>query len=211
MHFSSLSLASDGDDPAAFQALLSRHNPPENEAGAGLGGVHVLARTESRALLLSGVRVYASGLALELELRLRVADVDHARHHDLWESVQQTWVGVALADGTRVVAQPGHGFDPRAEAGTYALTPTGGGGGGRSFQQTYWLTPAPPPGDVLVVVANPLLGLPEGRHTLPAAALAEAAAAVVVLWPWEPDPPVEPDDARLPSPPPGGWFAEPPA
>ncbi|NYI59038.1 hypothetical protein [Cellulomonas soli] len=211
MHFSSMALASDGDDPAELQAHLTRYQPPENEVGAEIGGVHVLSRTEDVALVLAGARVHSTGIELELELRLRVAGHDGTRHRDFWEAVEQTWVGVALADGTRVVARPARSFGRRPGEATYVLSQSGGGGGGRSYRQTFWLSPAPPAGDLVVVVANPELGLPEGRHTLPTAALAEAAATALVLWPWEPDPPVDPDDAGRPSPPPSGWFAEPPA
>ena len=206
-----LSGSDDGDGPQALHALMLRHAPPENEVGVTLGGARVLARTADVALVLAAVRVYTVGLEIELAVQLRTARSGPAAHHDLWESVQRTWVGLELADGSRVVT-PGRVRDARPaalDAGPeYQLTESGGGGGGRSFRQTYWLTPAAPAGDVLVVVANPTLGLDEARHVLPATELAAAGAACVELWPWEPDPVEHVDAVPAPEVPAGGWFAQ---
>jgi len=82
----------------------------------------------------------------------------------------------------------------------------GGGGGSRTYEITYWLTPVPS-GDLVVVAASVEHDLPEGRVVVPGDAIVEAAGRGQVLWPREPDRQYEPDAARLPDVPPGGWFA----
>ena len=72
---------------------------------------------------------------------------------------------------------------------------------------SYWLTPVPPPGDLIVVVASVPLNLPEGRVVVPAHALAEAADRRRTLWPREPDRPHGRGTEPRPEVPSGGWFA----
>lgn len=207
--YSSLALAaSDGADRDEMRRAMMRHQPPDNVAAGALPGVHVLVRTDDVAVVLHAARCYAEGLALEMRIALRASRSGFAEHHETWEAVQQMWVGVELADGTRLVSGPlGHGVDDPADPSAFTLQSSGGGGGGRTFAQTYWLTPAPTEGDVLVVVALPGLGLPEASLVLAGEALAAARAEAVELWPWEPDaePEPEPKVVEVPA---GGWFAE---
>lgn len=209
--YSSMALATsdDGEGPEALRAMVLRHQPPENEVGGTLAGAHVLAQTEDVAVVLHAARCYSMGLELDLRIALRTFRPHRRLHDETWEAVQQAWVGVELADGTRVVSRSArHGLTVPEDPATHTLSTSGGGGGGRTYRTTYWLTPAPPEGDVVVVVALPLLGVPETRHVLPGAALAAARADAVELWPWEPDPEpetVEPERGEVPE---GGWFAE---
>lgn len=187
---------------------MQRYQPPENAVAGVLPGVHVLARTDDVAVVLQTVRCYVDGLELEMRIALRTSRASRGMRDETWEAVQQTWVGVEVADGTRVVSAPlRHGGADPTDPSAHTLHSSGGGGGGRTFAMSYWLTPAPPEGDVLVVVALPGLGLPEASLLLPGEALAAARAEVVELWPWEPDaePEQEPEVVEVPA---GGWFAE---
>jgi hypothetical protein len=62
-------------------------------------------------------------------------------------------------------------------------------------------------GDLIVVAASVTHDLPEGRVVVSGDAIAAAAGRGQVLWPREPDRQYQPEDARLPDVPPGGWFA----
>lgn len=208
MHSSLALAASDGADRDDLRRAMLRYQPPENAVAGSLPGVHVLARTDDVALVLQTVRCYAEGLALEVRIALRTSRASRGMRDETWEAMQQMWVGVELADGTRLVSGPlGYGVDDPSDPSAYTLQSSGGGGGGRTFAQVYWLTPAPSEGDVLVVVALPGLGLPEASLVLPGEALAAARAEAVELWPWEPDaePEPQPEVVEVPA---GGWFAE---
>lgn len=209
MHSSLALAASDGADRDEMRRAMQRYQPPENTVAGVLPGVHVLARTDDVAVVLQTVRCYAEGLELEMRIALRTSRAGRGMRDETWEAVQQAWVGVELADGTRVVSPPlRYGVEDPTDPSAHTLQNFGGGGGGRTFTQSYWLAPAPPDGDVLVVVALPGLGLPESSLVLPGAALAAARAEAVELWPWEPDAEPEagpPEVAEVPA---GGWFAE---
>ncbi|MBD7917536.1 hypothetical protein H9657_04485 [Cellulomonas sp. Sa3CUA2] len=191
---------SGGDDGDLDRARL-RFSPPDNEAPAAVGVSGVVGRSRDAAVLLVGLSRYTAGVQIDLAVRLRLdpepSDHLHAMPHS------GLLVGVELADGRAVVA--GRPTWP-APDGPF-LAHLGGGGGGREWSSRLWLTPAPPPGDLVVVVAYPGLGIDESRVTVGAAALGSAAGRVEVLWPREPErpqPAVEPPPADVP---PGGWFA----
>ncbi|WP_028045102.1 hypothetical protein [Cellulomonas sp. URHE0023] len=199
MGFAAMSSSDDGSetDPEALRAARVRWSPPENEVPAQAGGPAVVAADGDAAVVLQSVLQYSAGLLIGLEFRRR-ADGDH------WQRFpEDTFLGVELADGTKVVADPSGRNDATAVA--YSLVQRGGGGGGRRYELTYWLSPTPPAGDVVLVVHAVGLGLPEGRVVLPAAELAGALEQVRELWPWEPERPdaYRPPDRPVP---PGGWF-----
>lgn len=196
----------DGDEPDGWFDHGRSFAPPDNRVAPVVGSGQVLIRSDDVALLLTGVAVYPEGIQIGLEVRQRTSDT--TAHLQTWETIQRTVLGAELADGTRVVSTAAFGAEPpTAAAGDHRLVSSGAGGGGRSFAMTYWLTPAPPPGDLELVVLCPLVGPVEARHTVAGAMLADSAARGLELWPWEPDVQA-PTDPVPPEVPPGGWFAE---
>ncbi len=164
----------------------------------------VVARSADAAVLLAGVSRYTCGLAIDLAIRQRV---DPEPTEQMFPSFGgPLLVGVELADGRTVVAG-NPSWEGSPDPDELMLVHRGGGGGGREWSSQLWLTPAPPPGDLVLVVASSRLGLDESRLVVPGDALRRAADRTEVLWPREPDrvhPPVEPDPVDVP---PGGWFA----
>ncbi len=188
------------------------HQVPDNEVPGVAASSQVMTATGDAAVVLGEVEVYSTGVRFTVATLLRRADVawDPATE---WDRFEDLLLGVQLPDGRRIVGEPRHGGFP-AGGGHYALVAQGGGGGRRADGR-WMLTPLPPPGDLVVLVAHPTAGLEEARVVVPAAAMAAAREAVVTLWPWEPD--AEPAGwaPRQRPVPEGGWFAqalgEPPA
>lgn len=200
MH-SALAFSGDPDDVA--QARM-RFGPPDNEVPSAVGVSGVVGRSADAAILLVGLARYTTGLEIELAVRCRL-DPDPA---DWTYSTFDAGllVGVELADGrTAVAGRPRWNGAPAADQPV--LIHSRSGGGGREWSGTLWLSPAPPPGDLVLVVANLALGVDESSFTVHAEALRAAADGVEVLWPREPD--QARPDIRTPTPdvPPGGWFA----
>ena len=197
------------DEGRAFRERVRRRQVPENEIPGIATGPMVLGRTDDVALHLGPLEVFSSGVRLELVLLLRRSDVPWAEHDPFQQFNTQLFIGVQLPDGRKVVPAFPNPWDPRPESDDPALVADGGGGGGRRAALTWFLTPLPEPGDLVVVAAVPGAGLPEARVVVPAAALDDARASVVELWPWQEDtgwlPP--PPPARPPAPE-GGWFAD---
>jgi hypothetical protein len=189
--------------------LIRRMGPPENEIPVALPLSVLLARTADVALALVGLRVHTTGLAFDLAVRCRARGAVDGR--DLGElffgrrpDASAFLLGLELADGRRITsaAPPWP-----ADRGDVVLHPAGGSGGELAVDQSWWLSPLPPPGPVRVVVRCDPLGIPETTTEVDGAAIAAAAAGVVELWPWQP--PLEPDPAGPPPPdvPPDSWFA----
>jgi hypothetical protein len=86
------------------------------------------------------------------------------------------------------------------------LVANGGGGGGLSFDQTFWVSPLPPPGPLTFVHSWTAFDLPETRTTIDAGDVLAAAAETVLLWPWQPPDP-NPPPPPAPLRPAAGWFA----
>jgi hypothetical protein len=202
MHYAAMrSRDGDGDVPHGPPSW----EPPDNEVPALLAGPVLLNRSDEGALLLLSARLFSVGLELMFGLRLRSAALVSEPHaYPRWSAML---LGVELGDGRRVLAGDRGAFFASEDAAH--LTERGGGGGGRSYETTFWLSPAPPAGDLVLHTACVPLGLAESSHLIDAPTLAAARAAIVELWPWEP----EPDYSILvpPAPrevPPGGWFEE---
>lgn len=198
----------DGEDPAAVQAQADawqrRHSPPDNEVPGVLAATAVLTGDGDTVVALTGVRVFTTGLLLDVGVRRRLDPAPDSDHFAATE--RALLLGIELADGrtaSTVLGAPAWDTDPAVPV----LTHHGANGGGRVYDLTLWLTPAPPAGDVVVIAAAPTWGLPEGAVRLPAAALAEAASSARVLWPREPDRPWPFEEVPPPEVPPGGWFA----
>lgn len=199
MH-SSMALSDDADD---LSQARFRFAPPDNEAPAAVGVSGVIGRSADTAILLGGLARYTNGLHIDLAIRRRLDPEQPDHLHAMFNA--GLLVGVELADGRAVVGGY-HDWNSLPAADEPVLTHRGGGGGGREWSSTLWLTPAPPPGDLVIVVACPALGVDESRFTVDAEALRAAADTAEVLWPREPDQVhrhIEPPPVDVP---PGGWF-----
>jgi len=223
MHISSVGGAGpDQPSPAQVRALQLRTSPPENEVPAVLPAVAVLGRTAEVAVAVTGFRLFTTGIQLDLIVRLRTDPAGPLRfrlheligffgHGDDSAADQRLLLGLDNADGRTVTNLTGPAWPAPGEAEPDPRRPTlmpgGGGGGDRSFDQSYWLTPVPPPGPLTFVCAWPAFRITETRTVLDLSGLADAAAAVQELWPWEPpqDQPHEPVPPQVPA---GSWFAQ---
>lgn len=202
------SMAAEGNDETGSQAWQLRV-PPDNEVGGTVAVDVVVTRNDDVAVALRFVRVHSNGVVISLTLQRR-SDQDPALRREPFHGMDaDVLIGVELSDGsvaTSAGVQPFLDADP-SEPQVPLLQPRGGGGGDREYEMTYWLTPLPPPGDLVVVAASVPLDLPEGRAVVPARAVAEAAGRRRTLWPREPDRPYEPGNGLRPEVPAGGWFA----
>jgi hypothetical protein len=195
-------------DPEFFR----RMSPPENEIPVAIPLNAVLGRTDEAAVALTGVRVYTTGVAFELAVRVRSWPEDD--HRGLSELVfdhgrraGQLLIGVELADGRRASNVGGRGFEP--DGSGIVFHPAGGGGGQLAVDQSWWLSPVPPEGPVRFVCSCAPLNIEETFVELDGTAMAQAAEDVVTLWPW-----VSPEHGQRPPPPPpelssDSWFAGP--
>lgn len=198
--YSATALSGDADDVA--QARF-RFGPPDNEAPSAVGVSGVIGRSADTAILLVGLTRYTTGLQIELAVRRRLDPSPDDRMHESFEA--GLLAGVELADGRTAVAGR-NGWDNWPAADQPMLNHRSSGGGGREWSSTLWLSPAPPPGDLVLVVANQPLGVDESSFTVDAGALRVAADRVEVLWPREPEqaqPAIHRPTLDVP---PGGWF-----
>jgi hypothetical protein len=201
-------MVSRGSDDSATEAWR-RRMPPDNEVCGTVAVDAVVTRNDDVAVTLRFLLVHSNGVVVSLVLQRRF-DPDPAMRHETFHTIDaDVLIGVELSDGSTATSAGGRPLldaDP-TDAQAPLLQPHGGGGGDREYEMSYWLTPLPPPGDLVVLVASVPLGLPEGRVVVPANALAEAADRRRTLWPREPDRPYEPGIGRRPEVPGGGWFA----
>ena len=224
MRFSSRSGSHEHPSPEDVEAWSRRRSVPENEAPAGLDFSVVLGRSDDTAICVTGFRVYSTGLAFTLSVRLR-RELDHARVRDFYDLLShghgpaggrdagdRLLLGLEYADGrTATNLNPDRG--PRVGAGdAESFIPTlvtgGGGGGGRSYDQDWWLTPLPPAGPLRFICRWPGFGIAESQTVLDGTKITEALARVQTLWPWQPTEP-EPDfESVEPEVPADGWFAQ---
>lgn len=191
------------DDPDDLSRARFRFSPPDNEAPAAVGASGVIGRSADVAILLIGLSRYSTGLMIDLAVRRRLDPGPTDRLHAAFDA--GLLVGVQLADGrTAVSGDLDWSASPAGDEPM--LMHRGGGGGGREWSSSLWLTPAPLPGDLVIVAACPALDVDESRITVDGAVLRAAADAVEILWPREPDqahPHVRPAPVDVP---PGGWF-----
>lgn len=224
MQYSSAPLQPSEDPSAGHWAPLpSRAFPPENEVPFAVPLTVVLGRSDDVAVALVGVLAYSTGLSFDLVVRLRAAPQGSSGHrvHEMlsgsWhgddsDTEQQLLLGFQYADGRTATNLGGRwsglvAEDGEPDAVAPLLTPCGGSGGGRSYDQTFWLTPLPPPGPLLVVCTWPAFDIPESRVTVDGTLIAEAGSRAVTLWPWEPEDERE-HQPREPYVPAEGWFAD---
>lgn len=166
-----------------------------------IGASVLLARTSDVAVMITGLAVYASGLQIDVQWLLRSQhqnrrDWAHLMDRfdggrwgrgetDLTRSIR---FGVVLADGTKVVTDPGHAFhsDPdQAPQGPVLTLAEHGGSGDDSFYTTtahLWLWPLPEDGRLEVVLSWPEFGITEARHAFDDLSLDVAAHKAQQLW-----------------------------
>src|SRR3954451_3979970 len=214
----------DGDaaSDARFEAWTRRVSAPENEAPAALPFSAVLGRTDETAVFVSGFRVYTTGFAFTLSVRLRSEPRQGEHFHELLfggygvaepagNLDERLLLGVEYADGRTATSltsdrPPRFEADP-AQTDELLLRMGSGGGGGRSYDHELWLCPLPPAGPVIFVCRWPGFGITENQIELDGRQIVAAAERVQTLWPWEPrsiEPDPEPPEPQLPS---EGWFA----
>ncbi|WP_456845657.1 hypothetical protein [Cellulomonas sp. P5_C6] len=138
--YPALAFSGDADDVAQ-----ARFGPPDNEAPYALGVRGVIGRSADVAILLVGLTRYTTGLQIELAARCRIDP-------HLGDRMHSTVDAGLFADGR-----------PTAVAGSYIRNnrpaadrpvPTHWGRGGREWSSTLWLTPAAPPGDPVLAIAD---------------------------------------------------------
>lgn len=205
----------EGQTPEAFAAEMHRHSPPDNEAPAAVAVNAVVGRSDDAAVILVGFQVYTAGVAFTLAVRLRqepTGDLRRGIHELLFDGpgrdvTNHLLVGVEFSDGRKAANIRIPSWDQSVPNAQPILSSGGGGGGGKTYDQTTWLSPVPPPGPLTFVCAWSAYGIEETHTTVDGTAISEAAARVVALWPWEP--PVEeawePTPLQLPQ---SGWFTD---
>lgn len=219
MRMTSLDGPDDHHDGMSAEQMLAwsrRMSVPDNELPASVPFTAVLGRTDEVAVALVGSHVYSTGFTVDLVVRLRTTPRG-SMHHRLFEIIgghgadsaqERLMLGVEYADGrtaTNLNGFVGPG-DGAASGDELVLSPGGGGGGGRSYDQSYWCSPVPPPGELTFVCAWPAFDIAETRAVVDATAIADAAQRAVLLWPPTPE---ESDVEDPPAPPnvPEGWFS----
>jgi hypothetical protein len=189
---------------SADDEFFRRVHPPENEMPVAVPFDVLLARTDDVAVALMGLRVYSTGLALTLSVRVRPRAAARVDVEGLFFGPGRrggtVLLGVELADGRRATSLDG--------PGPHDLVFTQGSGSGSptAVDQDWWLNPLPPDGPLRFVVRSDALGIPDSHAELDGTAIRRAAEGVVVLWPWEP-PPSDPPGPRAPDLPPDSWFS----
>jgi hypothetical protein len=198
---------SGGDGP--HEETLRRMSRPENEIPVALPLNTVLARTGDVALALLGLQVYSTGVAFDLVARMRPSARRPGQLNELFwgrrDSGSEFLIGLEFSDGRRVTSARTP-FPPSGDDGI--VFHQGGGSGGEYFvEQSWWLSPLPPPGPLRIVLRCDPLGIGETSTVVDGGLIARAAADVVELWPWERPPEPEPPWERPPDVPEGSWFA----
>lgn len=163
--------------------------PPEDQLPGVLPFETVLNQSSEVAVLLTGMRAFAVGVAMVLGVRLRRSvrgrdtnvydDVFDQRRSDepadaAWQQGRLRW-GFVL-DGGDVVDSLG------ATAGGIHLHGGGGGGHEQSCDRDYWLSSLPPSGSLDAFCEWPRMGLPRTTWSLDAESIARAAARSRPLW-----------------------------
>ena len=142
MH-SALALSGGGDGGAQAR---SRFGPPDIDVLSARGVSDATGRSTDVATLLLGLSRYTAGLQIELAVRCRFDPDLGVRMH----STAGHFAEADFADG-RAVAAAGRYSHSKPAA---ALT-RWDAGDGREWSSSLWLTPAPPPGDPVLVVVDP--------------------------------------------------------
>lgn len=182
-----MGFADDDEQDDVTERPLSE--PPEDRLPGIVSFEIVLNQSDDVAVLLTGMRVFPSGVAMVLGVRLRrrvrgmdmnvFDDVfDHRRFDEpadpAWQRGRLRW---------------GFVFDDGSEVDNLDTTPSGihlhgGGGGGneQSCDRDYWLSSLPPSGSLDAFCEWTKAGLPRRTQSLDAGSIVQAAARSRRLW-----------------------------
>jgi hypothetical protein len=158
----------------------------------------MLIRTNEVAVAVGSVRAYPNGFEFAVHVRWRGRRAEDGVWHDPFERHRHLRgdqtpndalrLGVLYADGRRTATTARHPFThDDADPESLVMQQGGGGGGDRSWDMDFWVYPLPPDGPVTLVASWLEHGVTETRAELDGAAIREAAARAVTLWPDEPD------------------------
>jgi len=182
--------------------------PPRWTLGGVVPLTHVLARTESVAVCISGVTAYPEGFGFDVVALATETDEDfdpfffgmHRRRGGGGGVPPELLrLGIEFADGQKATNLGGMPFGQDRPAGPVLHPGGGGGGGGDRWEQRMWAWPLPPAGALAFVCEWPARSIPVTRWEFDAGAIREAAARATVVFPDEhlPSwPPSDDDDDR---------------
>jgi hypothetical protein len=156
----------------------------------------LLARTEQRAIGLTGIRAYPNGFAFTLSVRLRQVVAGEQTSFGMFGgNVDPSGefadyylrFGVQFADGRRATNLRRHLRGLEAEEARPPLLSGMGGEGrdGRVWDHDYWVWGLPPPGPLAFVCEWPARGIGESRVQVDARLVLDAAERAVPIWPEE--------------------------
>lgn len=162
----------------------------DDTVGVGLPFDVVVARNDQVAVTATGFFAYPTGFAFSLVTisRLSPSPVPLGMHpHPA--AIRRGGApggefrfGIGFSDGTTVFST--HRFSgPESASAPRTLRARGGGGGGRTYRQSFWCEPLPPPGSMRFVCDWKDAGIPETSVDIDAIAVIEAASRSVPLWP----------------------------
>lgn len=169
--------------------------PPEGVLGGVVPVQVIVARTANVLIAATHFAVYPNGLTFEIRGLVHEPAPRGRRSGMLWDDGDPHTalrIGILFADGRRVTNLSQDWPTGDDEPAGPTLICQGGGGGERSFDQGYWVWPAPPPGPLVVVAEWPAEAVPESRATIEAGLLDDARSRIEEVWP----------DSRPAS---GGW------
>jgi hypothetical protein len=182
--------------------------PPDNVAPGVAALELMLVNTGEFAMYVSTVLAYPNGFELTLLMRARQEFADEREEFWPMGMSMRRWhayrggaatdaippellrFGLQFSDGSKVTNVGSSPF-PTAfdeEIGDKpprgpTMMQQGGGGGGASYEQTYWVQPLPPAGELVFACEWPQRQIPLTTATIDADVILEAAARAVELWP----------------------------
>jgi hypothetical protein len=171
---------------------------PDNVLAGAIAAELLLARTETAAVALAGLRCYPHGFAFSLQVRVRRLEDGmqllgdpfgrHRRFREETPDDQLLRLGIEYADGRRTAtnaAQPS--FSAAVPAGQLLLQPGSSGSSDRRWDGNFWVYPLPPDGPVTFIVSWLAHGVTENRVEVDGTEIRAAAGRAVELWPQDTD------------------------
>ena len=184
----------------SYQPVWS--NAPEDVLPGVVPVELVIARSASTVVMLTGIRAFPQGLAMNLAIRVRGPIERRDLHSEVfdgpyrhgmdeqWQTERLKW-GFEFADGRRATNVDPPAWDGEEERpwkdktwrpDRPVLNGQGGGGSQRAIDRDYWLWPLPPPGRLRVVFQWPQQGITTTIHDLDAKPFLDAAARSQRVW-----------------------------
>ncbi|GAA0560930.1 hypothetical protein GCM10010172_50170 [Paractinoplanes ferrugineus] len=204
-----------GPTPEEIERWQRRTSAPDNELPGAAGVLLLLGHTDDAAVAVTQVEGFSTGWRFTLAVRLRRPRpgphlhmlLSRRAHLGLEIPVQdRLLLGLEYPDGRRASTLRDEPMGRPDDGAELVFRQQSGSGDDRSHDQSYWVSPLPPPGPVTFVLAWPSAGLPETRTGVDGAAIRAAAGQARELW--APQPPEEHLEPPAPARPADGWFAE---